>query len=57
MKQIYLKNKFTRTRLEVRIFKDSVSFFVLPRKHSTHWILITTNKEEYEEIKNSLLEA
>ena len=57
MKQIYLKNKSMGTQLEVRIFKDSVSFFVLPRKHSTHWIPITTTKEEYEEIKNLLLEA
>ncbi len=54
MRSIILKNEFTGTLLEARIFKDGITFFVLPRKHSTHWIPITTTKEEYKEIKKAL---
>lgn len=54
MTSIELKNQVTKTELEVRIFKDSISFFIKPTKSSKYWIPIATTKEEYKKIKKAL---
>jgi hypothetical protein len=54
MASITIKNKTTNTELEIRVFKDSISFFIKPAKHSRYWIPIGTTDEEYKKIKKLL---
>jgi hypothetical protein len=47
MNDIILENKYTGTKITIRVFKDEISFFVLSRKYSKEWITVgTINKKE-----------